>query len=82
MDGFERAIVAVNNSIPGPPIIVYEGQKVIVHVMNHLLSEAVTIHWHGMHQKGTPYSDGVAFITQCPIDPGQKFTYVFTVRYF
>ena len=80
MDGYERAVVVANNSVPGPPLIVYKGQKVIIHVHNHLLSESVTIHWHGIHQKGTPFSDGVAFISQCPILPGQKFAYEFTVR--
>ena len=79
MDGVERAVIVANNSIPGPPIVVYQGQTVIVHVTNHLLQESATIHWHGIHQKDTPFSDGVAFISQCPILPGQKFTYNFTV---
>jgi len=79
MDGIERAVVVANNSIPGPPIIVYQGQWVIIHVTNHLLSESVTVHWHGIHQRGTPYSDGVAFISQCPVMPGQLFSYKFKV---
>jgi len=78
MDGYMRAVIAVNNSIPGPPIIAYEHQTLIVHVKNHLLSESITIHWHGLHQRGTSYMDGVAYITQCPINPGQKFTYKFS----
>lgn len=28
MDGIERAVVVANNSIPGPPIVVYQNQKV------------------------------------------------------
>ena len=27
-DGFQRMVLALNNSVPGPPIIVYEGQTV------------------------------------------------------
>lgn len=77
MDGYHRSVIAVNNTIPGPPIIVYEGQRLIIHVRNHLLSESITIHWHGLHQRNTPFMDGVAFITQCPIGPGQKFSYDF-----
>ncbi|XP_066921710.1 uncharacterized protein [Clytia hemisphaerica] len=77
MDGYERAVITANNSIPGPPLVVYKDQTIIVHVHNHLLSESVTIHWHGIHQKGTPFSDGVAFISQCPILPGQTFAYEF-----
>ncbi|KAL3853268.1 hypothetical protein ACJMK2_016823 [Sinanodonta woodiana] len=78
-DGFEqpRLVAAFNNTLPGPPIIVYENQTVIVHVKNKLKSESVTIHWHGLHQRGTPWMDGVPFVTQCPILPGQTFTYRF-----
>ncbi|KAK3595585.1 hypothetical protein CHS0354_009541 [Potamilus streckersoni] len=78
-DGWEqpRLVAVFNNTMPGPPIIVYEGQQVIVHVKNKLKSESITIHWHGLPQRGTPWMDGVPFVTQCPILPGQTFTYTF-----
>ncbi|XP_055883293.1 uncharacterized protein LOC106073971 [Biomphalaria glabrata] len=78
-DGWEnqRLVIAVNKTIPGPSIEVYEGQTVIVYVTNKLLTSGISIHWHGLHQKGTAWSDGVGFITQCPILPGQTFTYRF-----
>lgn len=78
-DGWEgsRLLVVANGSMPGPPIIVYEGQTVIVHVTNHLKSEQVSIHWHGLAQTGTPYMDGVPFLSQCPISTGQTFVYKF-----
>ncbi|XP_046357790.2 laccase-like [Haliotis rufescens] len=81
-DGFEpqRVVTVANGSMPGPAIEVYEGQTVIVHVKNHLHNEGLSIHWHGLHQQGTPYMDGVAFITQCPILPGQEFTYKFKAK--
>ena len=79
MDGIQRSVITVNNTIPGPPIIASEDQELIVHVTNHLLSDAVTIHWHGLHQRDTPFMDGVAYVTQCPINAGQKFTYKFKV---
>ena len=79
MDGIQRTVVAVNGTVPGPPLVVYEGQSLVLHVKNHLLSESITIHWHGLHQRDTPFMDGVAFITQCPISSGQKFTYKFKV---
>ncbi|XP_046583057.1 laccase-2-like [Haliotis rubra] len=81
-DGYEpqRVLTVVNGSMPGPAIEVYEGQTVIVHVKNHLHNEGLSIHWHGLHQKGTPHMDGVAFITQCPILPGQSFTYKFKAK--
>lgn len=40
-------------------------------------TDSMTIHWHGMHQRSTPEEDGVAFITQYPILPGQNQTYKF-----
>ncbi|XP_065678987.1 LOW QUALITY PROTEIN: uncharacterized protein LOC100210525 isoform X1 [Hydra vulgaris] len=79
-DGFERVVLAVNNTVPGPPIIVYEGQLLIIQVTNNLLSDSITIHWHGLHQVGTPFMDGVAYITQCPIAAGQTFTYRFYAK--
>lgn len=47
-------------------------------VVNRLMGESTTIHWHGMHQRETPYMDGVPFITQCPIPPHTTFRYAFT----
>lgn len=32
-----------------------------------------------MEQRGTPWADGAAGVTQCPINPGETFTYKFTV---
>ena len=28
-DGFQRMVIAINTSVPGPPIVMYEGQTVI-----------------------------------------------------
>lgn len=78
-DGWEkeRLVVVANSTLPGPPLIVYEGQRLIIHVINELQSEAVSIHWHGLPQHDSPWMDGVAYVTQCPILPGQSFDYDF-----
>lgn len=34
-------------------------------------------HWHGLFQQHTNYVDGPAFVTQCPIIPGNSFLYEF-----
>lgn len=44
---------------------------------NSMSEECTTIHWHGINQHCSPYMDGVALITQCPILPGMSFTYRF-----
>ena len=72
-----RMYIAVNGQIPGPTLIVTENQKIRVDVYNSLTNEGVTIHWHGMHQKGKPFMDGVAFVSQAPITPGAVFQYRF-----
>ncbi|XP_062619135.1 uncharacterized protein LOC134280706 [Saccostrea cucullata] len=78
-DGYQsRLVIAINDRFPGPTIEAFEGQRMIIHVRNLMHTDSTTVHWHGMHQRGTPHSDGVAFISQCPILPGHMFTYKFT----
>lgn len=72
-----RSFIAVNGMIPGPTLIVNENNTVVVNVSNKLTSEGVTIHWHGIHQRRTPWMDGVGMVSQCPIAPGSTFTYIF-----
>ncbi|OWF55804.1 laccase-1-like [Mizuhopecten yessoensis] len=78
-DGWEddRLVVVANESLPGPDIIVYSGQRLKVHIINKLASDSVTIHWHGLPQHRSQWMDGVPFVTQCPILAGQTFTYDF-----
>jgi len=69
-DGVPRAFLAVNRQLPGPAIQVCEGDHVVVDVYNEMFAESETIHWHGQHQRGSQFMDGVPFVTQCPILPG------------
>jgi hypothetical protein len=82
MDGWPepRVVIAVNGRVPGPTIEVHEGQTVRVHVRNRMMSESTSLHFHGMDQRGTPWMDGVSFVSQCPILPGQTFTYQVKVK--
>ena len=72
-----RTFIGVNGLIPGPTLIVNEGQNVIVNVESRLLVESTSIHWHGMHMRNTPWMDGAALISQCPINSGETFRYYF-----
>ncbi|KAK3791910.1 hypothetical protein RRG08_026812 [Elysia crispata] len=77
-DGRSRGILTANRMMPGPAILVCEGDTIRVRVHNKMENaEGVTIHWHGLHQRHSPYMDGVAMVTQCPIPPHTAFTYVF-----
>ena len=72
-----RPFIGVNGLIPGPTLIVNEGQNVIVNIKSLLLAEVTSIHWHGMHMHNTPWMDGALLISQCPINPGETFRYYF-----
>lgn len=72
----EGGILAINGMLPGPTIRAKEGDEISVTLCNNL-SEPTTIHWHGMHQRGTWFMDGVANISQVPIPPGGCYTYRF-----
>ncbi|KAL4226688.1 hypothetical protein ACF0H5_014668 [Mactra antiquata] len=77
-DGEEsRLVIAINGIFPGPRIDVYENQELEIKVVNTFHTDSVTIHFHGLHQQGSPWMDGVASVTQCPILPGQSFVYKF-----
>jgi L-ascorbate oxidase len=65
------------NPMPGPLIEANEGDTIVVRVTNEHHSLGATIHYHGIHQKGTPYSDGLAQITQCILGPYQSQEYRF-----
>ena len=75
-----NTFIGVNGLIPGPTLIVHYDQTVIIDVKNSLVSEGLSIHWHGMHQMNTPWMDGIAHISQCPINPGSTFRYMFKAK--
>ncbi|CAL4960430.1 unnamed protein product [Urochloa decumbens] len=66
------------DAVPGPVIEACEGDTVVVHVINDSPYN-VTVHWHGVFQRGTPWADGPDMVTQCPIRPGHRYTYRFSV---
>lgn len=45
--GIVTDILGYNGTIPGPQIVVYEGDKVSIKVINEL-AEETTVHWHGL----------------------------------
>ncbi|RMZ88167.1 hypothetical protein DV736_g4611, partial [Chaetothyriales sp. CBS 134916] len=78
-DGVERDSLLINGAFPGPTIEANWGDTIQVTVTNSITGpeEGTALHWHGLLQKGTPYEDGVPGITQCPIAPGETYTYSF-----
>ncbi|XVF33137.1 hypothetical protein REPUB_Repub17cG0142300 [Reevesia pubescens] len=73
-----KVIVTINKKFPGPVVYAQEDDRIIVKVTNETPYNA-TIHWHGVRQKLSCWFDGPSYITQCPIQAGQTFTYEFTL---
>nr|AHD24916.1 putative laccase 3 [Flammulina velutipes] len=82
LDGYDRSGVFADGMFPGPLIIGNKGDDFKINVINELTDEAMlkttSIHWHGLLQKGTNWADGPSFINQCPIAPGNSFSYDFS----
>ncbi|RDW71747.1 putative Laccase-2 [Coleophoma crateriformis] len=76
-DGYERYAMTFNGTVPGPTLIADWGDELVIHVTNNMKNNGTAIHWHGLRQKGTLEMDGVPGVTQCPIAPGESFTYSF-----
>ncbi|KAG7209471.1 hypothetical protein KM043_015558 [Ampulex compressa] len=74
-DGVVRMALTANRMIPGPAIEVCKGDLVVIDVRNQIHGAGVSIHWHGIFQKGSQYYDGVPFLTQCPINDYNTFRY-------
>ncbi|XP_027109265.2 laccase-3-like [Coffea arabica] len=74
-----RSILTVNGQFPGPTIEVRDGDSLVIKVINRALYN-VTIHWHGIRQRGTQWADGPEYVTQCPIQPGAAYTYRFSIQ--
>jgi len=68
-----------NGQVPGPILRVTEGERVRVRVKNNL-DQTTGTHWHG--QRVTNNMDGVPFLTQPTIKPGETFTYEFVASPF
>ncbi len=75
--GVRREAWTYNGTVPGPVIRVTEGDKVRV-ILHNQLPESTTMHFHGMRIPND--QDGVPFLTQQPIKPGQTYTYSFVAE--
>jgi FtsP/CotA-like multicopper oxidase with cupredoxin domain len=65
---------AFNGMVPGPTLRMVEGEPVRIVVRNEL-DQSTSVHWHG--QRVPNAMDGVTYLTQDPIRPGDTFVYEF-----
>ncbi len=74
--GKEKRAIAVNGQIPMPTLEFTEGDTAEI-VLHNQLKESTSLHWHGLFLPNK--EDGVPFLTQMPIEPGETFTYRFPI---
>lgn len=68
-----------DGKFPGTEFRIKEGEQLRVTLKNNL-PEDTSIHWHGIHQKGTNNMDGIPGLTQPPIPAGAAMVYDFTAN--
>ncbi|MEX0984157.1 MAG: multicopper oxidase domain-containing protein [Actinomycetota bacterium] len=68
--------MAINGQVPGPEMRVQPGDSVRFNVENQM-SQPFTLHFHGVTLPND--QDGVPYITQPPIMPGESWTYEFKI---
>lgn len=69
--GKEKRAIAVNGQIPMPTLTFTEGDTAEI-VVHNKLKESTSLHWHGLYVPNK--EDGVPYLTQMPIEPGETFT--------
>ena len=74
--GKEKRAIAVNGQIPMPMLTFTEGDTAEI-VVHNQLQEGTSLHWHGLYLPNQ--YDGVPYLTQMPIKPGETFVYRFPI---
>ncbi|PNP86489.1 hypothetical protein FNYG_00191 [Fusarium nygamai] len=75
-DGYLVDRMLFNGTYPGPTLEGNWGDTFEITVVNKLTNfNGTSIHWHGIRQLNTNWMDGVSSVTECPIPPGENFTY-------
>jgi FtsP/CotA-like multicopper oxidase with cupredoxin domain len=74
--GVVKEALAYNGQIPGPELRVQPGDRVRI-VLRNNIDQPTVLHLHGITLPNA--MDGVPYVTQEPVMPGEAFTYEFEV---
>jgi FtsP/CotA-like multicopper oxidase with cupredoxin domain len=75
--GKDVQAMALNDSIPGPTLRFVEGDVAQIRFKNSM-DVATSVHWHGIL---LPYrQDGVPFVANPPIEPGETIKFEFKIK--
>ena len=72
----ETAIWGYGGAVPGPELRLPQGARLTREFVNRL-PQASSVHWHGIRIDNA--MDGVAYMTQDPVEPDEAFLYDFTL---
>ncbi|RZC65686.1 hypothetical protein C5167_009378 [Papaver somniferum] len=76
--GVKQQGILINGQFPGPQIDCVTNDNLIINVLNNL-TEPFLLSWNGLQQRRNSWQDGMPG-TNCPIPPGQNFTYILQVK--
>lgn len=76
--GMTFQAMAYNQMVPGPEIRATEDDTIRINFTNNMTSQSTAIHFHGLRIPNG--MDGVPFITQPSIKPGETFSYEFKLK--
>uniref|UniRef100_UPI001CB9D5F2 monocopper oxidase-like protein SKS1 n=1 Tax=Erigeron canadensis TaxID=72917 RepID=UPI001CB9D5F2 len=74
----DQPVITINGMFPGPLINATTNDIIHVNVFNNM-DEPLLITWNGIQQRLNSWQDGVSG-TNCPIQPGVNWTYVFFLK--
>ncbi|GMI82483.1 SKU5 similar 18 [Hibiscus trionum] len=76
--GVDKQVIAINDIFPGPVLYASTNDVVNVNIHNNL-TEPFLMTWNGIQMRKNSWQDGVQE-TNCPILPGQNWTYSFQLK--
>ncbi|KAL2324966.1 hypothetical protein Fmac_024024 [Flemingia macrophylla] len=74
----DQPVITINGMFPGPLINATTNDVIHVNVFN-CLDDPLLFTWNGIQQRLNSWQDGVSG-TNCPIQPGRNWTYVFQTK--
>ncbi|KAK4205798.1 putative precursor of iron transport multicopper oxidase FET3 [Triangularia verruculosa] len=74
-----KPVIGINGKWPLPVIEVTVGDRIVINLLNQLEDQSTSLHFHGIYLRNETHMDGPVHVSQCPIPPGARFTYNFTV---
>ncbi|KAK2660733.1 hypothetical protein Ddye_007266 [Dipteronia dyeriana] len=76
--GVDKQVIVINDQFPGPVLNATTNDVVDINIHNNL-TDPFLMTWNGVQMRRNSWQDGVQE-TNCPIYPGQNWTYSFQIK--